>query len=126
MKSILVVALLSIASLTFAQNQNRVYGPKAKNEKVWINKSNKSEVVTNNNETVTGGKAKNNQVWAKNYNESETIKVSADENKMALKGPNAKNYKPYQKKTINLNETLEQNLVENTDSTDQQNEILID
>ncbi|MBS2098066.1 hypothetical protein [Carboxylicivirga linearis] len=126
MKSILVVALLSIASLSFAQNQNRVYGPKAKNEKVWINKSNKSEVVTNNNETVTGGKAKNNQVWAKNYNESETVKVSADENKMALKGPNAKNYKPYQKKTINLDEMLEQNLVENSDSTNQQNEILID
>nr|WP_319399840.1 hypothetical protein [uncultured Carboxylicivirga sp.] len=127
MKSILIVALLSIASVSFAQNNNRVYGPKAKNEKVWINKSNKNEVVTNNNEKVTGGTAKNNQVWVKNYNDSETIKATRNESRMALKGPNAKNYKPYNKnKSISLNESIDQNLVQSEDSLNKQSNILID
>lgn len=116
MKNIVIIALLTISSLSFAQTQNNKYGPKAKNERVWINKSNKSEVVTNSNEKINGGKAKNNQVWAKNYNESETNKVTKDEQRMALKGPNAKNYKPYKKNNMQMDENLEQNLVQSKDT----------
>ncbi|MCU4162967.1 hypothetical protein [Carboxylicivirga caseinilyticus] len=127
MKNILIVAFISIASISFAQNQQRVYGPKAKNEKVWINKSNKSIVVTNTNKNITGGVAKNNQTWVKNEDKTQTIKIKGNEEKMALKGPNAKNYKPYNKsKSIHFNETINQNMVQTNDTLNQQKEILTD
>ncbi len=116
MRSILIIVLVAISTFSFAQTQKKTYGPKAKNQRIWINKSNKSELQTNDNEKVTGGKAKNNQVWAKNYNASETTKVTNDEDKMALKGPEAKNYKPYQnKKQVNTDSIPDTNLVQSKD-----------
>nr|WP_321450645.1 hypothetical protein [uncultured Carboxylicivirga sp.] len=50
---------------------------------------------------MTGGLAKNNQVWTKSYNKSETDIVIIDEEKIALKDPNAKNYKPQYKNKKN-------------------------
>jgi len=115
MKNIVIIALLTISSLSFAQTQNNKYGPKAKNQRIWVNKSNKSQMVTNNNEQVTGGKAKNNQVWVKNYNQSEMTIVTSDEDKMALKGPNAKNYKPHMKyKGTEMNSGSDQKLAEDS------------
>lgn len=113
MRSVFIIVLMAISTISFAQTQKKTYGPKAKNQRVWINKSNKSELVSSSNEKVTGGKAKNNQVWAKNHDESETIKVSNDEDKMALRGPEAKNYKPYKnKKEANTDSIPERNLMD--------------
>ncbi|TLX73063.1 hypothetical protein E9993_16515 [Labilibacter sediminis] len=98
MKNLLIIVCLGISTLVFSQEQTkRVYGPKAKNERVWINKANTSTVVTNDNERVTGGEAKNNKTWAKNYNKSETTAVTTNEEKKSVKGPNAKNYVVYKR-----------------------------
>lgn len=114
-KAIVVLAAMALSvTLSYSQTNTRVYGPKAKNNKVWVNKSQKSTVHTASKEKVTGGAAKNNHSWAKAPNDSEKTTVGLHNEKLALKGPAAKNYKYHKKGTTsNTPAPADSNYVEN-------------
>ena len=115
MKNVIIIALLAITPFTFAQTNQVKYGPKAKNERVWVNKSQSNEVNTYINERLTGGTAKNNAVWVSNHNNSETTTVSGHDEKMAVKGPNAKNYETYKAvKALRMDSLTNDDLVQIT------------
>lgn len=64
-KVLFVLAVFALSVMGANAQNNKVYGPKAKNQKVWINKSEKSTVVNKDKTNITGATAKNNQVWVK-------------------------------------------------------------
>lgn len=78
-KWLLVIGIaLFTVNVSVAQQTKKVYGPKAKNEKVWINKTKKSTVVTNQQERVTGGKAKNQKVWLNKKTSNDSVTVEGN------------------------------------------------
>ncbi len=89
---LLMLAMVFTVAVTNAQSK-KVYGPKAKNQKVWINQSNSGDVVIKEKTKVTGANAKNQQVWVKAHSEAEVVKVSSEGKSLAFKKKLAqKNY----------------------------------
>lgn len=114
-KALIVSAVLAFSvSLGYAQTNKRVYGPKAKNNKVWVNKTNKSTVQTAEKDRVTGATAKNNQTWVKASKDAKKTAVVPEGEKIALKGPAAKNYKYHKNNNVeNTPELSEPQYVDN-------------
>ncbi|WP_066632567.1 hypothetical protein [Labilibacter marinus] len=74
MKRVILVLGMSffVASLSFAQNSKREFGPTVKNQKIWEKKEG-STVVTTEKERLTGGAAKNAKVWQNNSKDTAEV-----------------------------------------------------
>lgn len=98
MKSLLLlIAMMTVGALSYAQVNGGLKGPAAKNYKYWLDDNNKpeaTEVVTLDQEPLQGPAAKNRKVWQQeqdvNYNTVATLST-----RPRLMGPQAKNYKPW-------------------------------
>ena len=101
MKRLLIlISLLSISSMAFAQVRGGLQGPAAKNYKYWLddNKPVATKVVTSDQETVLGPTAKN-QTWHRQSEEADKAEtyntVATVTDRPRLMGPKAKNSKPW-------------------------------
>ncbi len=115
MKKVLaVLAVLAFGVSVSVAQTSKVYGPKAKNNKVWINKTNSNKAHTAEKEKVTGPTAKNNQTWAKASDDAAKTSVTLEGERVALKGPAAKNYKYHKNNNVeNTPELSDPQYVEN-------------
>lgn len=110
MKLTTTFIVLMIATVGYSQNSKVKYGPKAKNERTWIVKS--ENTVSNNQEIdrSTGAIAKNNQTWLKN---GSSLKSNSEEK---ITGPNAKNQLAYKSvKSLKTKTIAENDMVQTTD-----------
>jgi len=97
MKNGFLIIVLILGTLTMANGQSRndLKGPKAKNFKPWMNKTElPTTIVTTDKKDLKGPEAKNLKRWRDERASNEQIVVFGD-SKPKLKGPAAKNYKPW-------------------------------
>ncbi|UXP31652.1 hypothetical protein N6H18_14985 [Reichenbachiella agarivorans] len=96
MKTIIItLALVLVASFSFAQGRNGLKGPAAKNYKPWKDKEKTETTISMKSkdaERVQGPTAKNQKAWDKK-NKEEYTEVTLVSNRKNLKGPAAKNHK---------------------------------
>ncbi|WP_339925203.1 hypothetical protein [uncultured Cyclobacterium sp.] len=93
MKSLLIAfAFMTVATFSYAQSNNDLKGPAAKNQKPWQNTEKANKIYTlETSSKAQGPSAKNKKSWkskAKNYQQ-----VTLVSNKTRLTGPKAKNAK---------------------------------
>jgi len=95
----LILSLLIIPIIGFAQTSKSVQGPKAKNQKVWKDDSPKSILVASTEvANLKGPAAKNQKPWMGISGKKQPVIVG---NTKHLKGPKAKNQKPWKKYATN-------------------------
>ncbi len=109
-KLIIVNFLLLVASFVFAQSNNKLQGPAAKNAKPWHKKSKKNKVFFIKNKTfLKGPAAKNAKPWHKEAATSQFYVEVENTNRHNLKGPKAKNFKPWMLSTSHKIDTIAMN-----------------
>ncbi len=85
MKRLLFTVTLTAATLFSTHAQcKKIYGPKAKNTKVWIHNTSSDVVVENNKAVENGAVAKNEQTWISSSKEVTTADVMASQANMPL------------------------------------------
>ncbi|MFY0688542.1 MAG: hypothetical protein JXQ90_15305 [Cyclobacteriaceae bacterium] len=102
--SLLLIAIYFGASMVVAQSRNSLKGPAAKNYKPWKYEQVDKAVYTVDKEDVKGAAAKNQRAGNQELDTSILIPVVFNNPKQGLKGPMAKNYKPWniEKQTIEI------------------------
>lgn len=89
-------AIFFVCTVNQAQSKNDLKGPKAKNYKVWQDDSPSTTVYTSSNQiTPKGPEAKNQNAWEKTTSDKNKVAIVRDSRKNSLKGPAAKNFKPW-------------------------------
>ncbi len=97
MKRLLFLSILILSgSSIFAQSSKRKTGPKAKNTKVWEQKKAATILTVNSykKQDLTAPELKNQKIWSKQKKDTKII-VQRDLRRKNLKGPEAKNFKPW-------------------------------
>lgn len=95
MKNLVWILAIMVGSSVYAQKQNQLQGPEAKNYKPWKYETEATVVVNKSSKKdLKGPEAKNFKPW-KDENSTETIAIVTDNKRRKLQGPAAKNYKPW-------------------------------